>query len=43
MTQQTTLRQKATTDTLKLIDDESSARVAAAAKQGQRKPSAAPT
>jgi tape measure domain-containing protein len=34
LTQQTTLRQKATTDTLKLIDDESSARVAAAAKQG---------
>ena len=34
LTQQTTLRQKATTDTLKLIDDESTARVAAAAKQG---------
>lgn len=34
LTQQTTLRQKATTDTLKLIDDESKARVAAAAKQG---------
>ncbi len=34
LTQQTTLRQKATTDTLRLIDDESSARVAAAAKQG---------
>jgi tape measure domain-containing protein len=34
LTQQTTLRQKATTDTLKLIDDESIARVAAAAKQG---------
>jgi tape measure domain-containing protein len=34
LTQQTTLRQKATTDTLKLVDDESTARVAAAAKQG---------
>jgi phage-related minor tail protein len=34
LTQQTTLRQKATTDTLKLIDDESTARVASAAKQG---------
>lgn len=34
LTQQTNLRQKATTDTLKLIDDESTARVAAAAKQG---------
>ena len=34
LTQQTALRQKATTDTLKLIDDESTARVAAAAKQG---------
>lgn len=34
LTQQTSLRQKATTDTLKLIDDESTARVAAAAKQG---------
>ena len=34
LTQQTTLRQKATTDTLKLIDDESKARVDAAAKQG---------
>lgn len=34
LTQQTTLRQKATTDTLKLIDDESTARVTAAAKQG---------
>ncbi|MDD5470310.1 MAG: tape measure protein [Sideroxydans sp.] len=34
LTQQTQLRQKATTDTLKLIDDESIARVAAAVKQG---------
>lgn len=34
LTQQTTLRQKATTDTLKLIEEESTARVAAAAKQG---------
>ncbi len=34
LTQQTSLRQKATTDTLKLIDDESKARVEAASKQG---------
>jgi tape measure domain-containing protein len=34
LTQQSTLRQKATTDTLKLIDDESNARLSAAAKQG---------
>jgi len=34
LTQQTTLRHQATTDTLKLIDDESAARIAAAARQG---------
>ena len=34
LTQQTSLRQKATTDTLKLIDDESKARVEAASRQG---------
>ena len=34
LTQQTTLRRQATTDTLKLIDDESAARIAAAARQG---------
>ncbi len=34
LTQQTSLRQKATTDTLKLIDDESKARVDAASRQG---------
>lgn len=34
LTQQTNLRQKATTDTLKLIDDESKARLEAASKQG---------
>lgn len=35
LTQQTTLRRQATTDTLKLIDDESRARVEAARRQGQ--------
>jgi tape measure domain-containing protein len=34
LTQQTTLRRQATTDTLKLIDEESAARIAAAARQG---------
>jgi tape measure domain-containing protein len=34
LTQQTTLRRQATTDTLKLIDDESKARLAEAARQG---------
>ena len=34
LTQQTTLRRQATTDTLKLIDDESKARIAEAARQG---------
>jgi phage-related minor tail protein len=34
LTQQTTLRRQATTDTLKLIDDESAARKAAAAREG---------
>ncbi len=34
LTQQTTLRQKATADTLKLIDDESKARFEAASRQG---------
>jgi tape measure domain-containing protein len=34
LTQQTTLRRLATTDTLKLIDDESKARIAEAARQG---------
>ena len=34
LTQQTTLRRQATTDTLKLIDDESKARVEAASRQG---------
>jgi len=35
LTQQTTLRRQATTDTLKLIDDESRARIEAARRQGQ--------
>lgn len=35
LTQQTALRRQATTDTLKLIDDESKARIDAAARQGQ--------
>jgi len=35
LTQQTTLRRQATTDTVKLIDDESRARVEAARRQGQ--------
>ena len=35
LTQQTTLRRQATTDTLKLIDVESKARIDAAARQGQ--------
>src|SRR5579884_1495509 len=35
LTHQTTLRRQATTDTLKLIDDESRARVEAARRQGQ--------
>ncbi|NDP40550.1 MAG: phage tail tape measure protein [Rhodoferax sp.] len=34
LTQQTALRRQATTDTLKLIDDESKARIAEAARQG---------
>jgi tape measure domain-containing protein len=34
LTQQATLRRQATTDTLKLMDDESAARIAAAARQG---------
>ena len=34
LTQQTNLRQKATTDTLKLVDDESRARIEAAKRQG---------
>lgn len=35
LTQQTTLRRQATTDTVKLIDDESRARIEAARRQGQ--------
>jgi tape measure domain-containing protein len=35
LTQQTTLRRQSTTDTLKLIDDESKARIEAARRQGQ--------
>ena len=35
LTQQTSLRRQATTDTLKLIDDESRARIEAARRQGQ--------
>lgn len=35
LTQQTTLRRQATTDTLKLIDDESNARIESARRQGQ--------
>ena len=35
LTQQTTMRRQATTDTLKLIDDESRARIEAARRQGQ--------
>jgi phage-related minor tail protein len=43
LTQQTTLRRQATTDTLKLIDDESKARVSGSAARVRRKKSAAPT
>jgi tape measure domain-containing protein len=43
LTQQTTLRRQATTDTLKLIDDESNARIEAAAVRARPRPSAPPT